>query len=560
MRFTLAVTLLTLLLGARARAADPAGELLRLVPPDTAICVVVRDLRTHQKTLAESPFAVWVRESPIGKQLADPAQVAKLNALAGFLADQLGVTVDQLRDDIFGDAILFAYQPGPPGKPQEEIGLVFLHARKPDVLAKLVARLNQLQQKSGEVRAVREKSHRGRAYFERAKAGDGREYYYLRDGIFAFSSREDAIRRVIERDLADAKSPNRVTTGLTALGLMDELVVCWFNPRGFDAELATRADTAKHPGEKAFLNQFRKVWLATKDVALYATPSRQLEIGLAASFDAERLPKEVREVLFPPPGASALWSIIPDNAILAISGRLNVPKLLAAVGSFLPPDGRAGLTTALEQGLGPIVGRDKLPAVLAGLGPDWTAWVAPPASGSWVPSAVLILRLTDQQKAITQAVDFAAQMARVHYNRTHADQIERTDETRDGATVKTFTNDQVFPPGVHPAYAVTGGYFLLATSPARIRRFQPPTPRPAPDAPLARLSAQHLREYLAAHRTRVAAVVAGWSGRAAQDVERELASFAAVLEVFDRVELHATSADGKLRLAVRIQFVKPLGK
>jgi hypothetical protein len=560
MRRTLSAVLLALLLGAPARAADPAGDLLRLVPPDAAICVVVRDLRTHLRTLAESPFAAWARESPLGKQLADPAQLAKIDALAGSLADQLGVTVDQLRDDIFGDAIVFAYQPGPPGKPQEEVGLVFLHARKPDALAKLIGRLNELQQKSGEVRAVREKSHRGRAYFERVKTGDGREYYYLRDGRFAFSSREDAIRRVIEQDLADAQAPNRVAAGLTALGLTDKLLVCWFNPRGFDAELTTQVANAKHPNEKAFLAQFHNVWAATKDVALYATPGRQLEVGLAASFDSGRLPKEVREVLFPPPGASALWSVVPDNAILAVGGRLSVPKLLAVVGSFLPPDGRAGLTVALEQGLGPIVGRDKLPAVLAGLGPDWAAWVAPPAAGSWLPAGVAALRLTDQQSAITQAVDFAAQMARFHYNRTHTAQIERRDETRNGVTVRTFTGDAAFPAGLRPAYAVTGGYLLLATSPAALRHFQPPTPRPDADAPLARLSARHLREYLAAHRAKVAAVVAGWSGRAAADIERELTNFAAVLELFDRVELRSTAADGKVRLVLHIQFVKPLSK
>ena len=64
--------------------------------------------------------------------------------------------------------------------------MLFVHARKPDVLARLVGKLNEFQQKSGEIKAVREKSHRDRPYFEREKTGGGREYYLLRGGVLAF--------------------------------------------------------------------------------------------------------------------------------------------------------------------------------------------------------------------------------------------------------------------------------------------------------------------------------------------------------------------------------------
>ncbi|HET6575083.1 MAG TPA: hypothetical protein VFG68_15860, partial [Fimbriiglobus sp.] len=361
-------------LPAPARAADPVGEVLWLVPPDTSICLVVRDLRTHLKAIEGSPFEKWLEQSPLGKKLTDPAELAKIEQLETFLKTQFGVGFEQLLDDVIGDAVVLAYQPGPPGKPEAEAGVVFINARKPDLLARLVEKLNDFQTKSGEIKSVRPMTYRGQQYFEREKAAGEREYYLVRGGILAFSGQEKAIRDVIDQAAVPADRPSRVAAGIAALGLAGHCAVCWFDPRGFDAELAAKAEAAKDDGERAFLKRFAGVWAATDGLALYAQPGHGLELGVVARFDREKLPKEVRELVFST-GGSALWAAVPDDAILAVGGRINVPKLLAGVEAFLPADGKAGLKKAIEGGLAPVVGRDKLSAVLAGLGPDWAVWV-----------------------------------------------------------------------------------------------------------------------------------------------------------------------------------------
>ena len=45
------------------------------------------------------------------------------------LRQSFGVGFDQLRDDILGDAVVFAYRPGPPDKPDQEQGLILVRAR-----------------------------------------------------------------------------------------------------------------------------------------------------------------------------------------------------------------------------------------------------------------------------------------------------------------------------------------------------------------------------------------------------------------------------------------------
>jgi hypothetical protein len=552
--------------------ADPAGEVLRLVPPETSICLVVRDLRTHVGTVRESPFAGWFKKSALGRRFGDPEELRKIEELERFLVDQFGVTGEQLIDDVLGDALVLAYQSGPPDRPEDEGGVLFTHARDPRLLARLADKLNEFQRKSGEIKEVRERVHRGRAYTEREKSDGGREFYLLRGGILAFSAQERMIRAVIDQDLTAppaSENPGRVAVGLRALGLADKFAACWFDPRGFDAELAAKAGATDDPGEKAFLSQFARVWAATDGVAVYAHPGRGLELGVAAGIDWRKLPKEVREFAHPSSGGTTLWPVVPDDAILAAGGRLDLPRLVAGVAEFLPPEGRTGLKSAIEQGLAPVVGRDKLPAVLAGLGPDWVVWVTPPAKGvgGWTPEWTAILKLSggdvkgaDVPRTVLQAVDFAAQMIRFGYNRDNDDQIELTDETRDGVTVRVLSNEARFPDGFRPSYALKQGHLVIASSPEGVHRFSVPAPGASADGLMLRFSARHLRGYLTEHRAGVAGAVARWSGKSAEDVGRELDELTAVLEAFDRVEVRHSTGDGYFRLTMRIEFVEPLSR
>src|SRR5207253_5587155 len=133
------------------------------------------------------------------------------------------------------------------------------------------------------------------------------------------------------------------------------------------------------------------------------------------------------------------------------------------------------------------------------LGPEWAVWLTPPAKGTWVPEWTAAVRVEDGETArvVAQAVDAAAQLVRVDHNRKHADPIDLGEETRDGVTVK-FLTSKAFPSGFRPAFAVRDGYLVVSGSPDGVRRFKPKSS--GADAPVLRLSAARLREYLGQHR------------------------------------------------------------
>jgi hypothetical protein len=201
--------------------------------------------------------------------------------------------------------------------------------------------------------------------------------------------------------------------------------------------------------------------------------------------------------------------------------------------------------------------------VLAGLGPNWAVWIAAPQKDSWVPEFTAVLRVTDAgdgstTRAVAQAVDAAAQLLRVDHNRKHSDPIDLVEETRDGVTVKYLTSEKALPTGFRPAYAIRDGYLVLAGSPDAVRRFKAPSSSAAGGSPSLWISAARLGEYLGRHKRAVAEVVAKGSNRPLADVEKEFADLAAALEAFDRIEVTHSAVGGKVKLALRVEFVKPL--
>ncbi len=551
-----------------AAAADPVADVLALVPADPAICLIVRDSGRHFDAIATSPMAGWVRGYLSHRLTA--ADAGKLRLAEAFLTGPLGLTLDQLRTDILGDAIVFAYTPGPPGRPAADTGVVYIKPRVPATLRKLVGRLDALQTASGEITSTDTHSHGSGEYVARAKAGGGADYYAFRDSVFAFSSQEAAVKDFLARTPRPADAPTGVAADLTALGLADRLAVCLFRPRAFDAELAAKAVAAKEPGEAAFLTQFAKVWGAADAIAVYAHPGRDLDLGVAATVRVGKLPAEIQALRVARGGASSPAMQPSSDALFSVGGRISLPALLAAVGLFLPPEEKAKLTAAIEQNVGPAVGRDKLSAVLAGIGPDWAAWVELPAAGTWVPQWTAAVRLSDPGigPAVAQALDLVAQTARFEYNRTHPDQLAAAETPRPGGGVVKSLGGPGLPAGFAPSYAVADGYVVFGGSADRVGGSAmlagasqgANAPRSPADVPVARLSVVALRQYLAGHREEVATWLARRNGRTAAVDSHELREFEGVLAAFESVELHHIADAGRVRLSLRVRFVQPLAK
>ena len=551
------------------RAASPRDELLRFVPEDVGFCFVMQDLRAHAADLADSPFVEQIRQSPIGVALRGSQELKQLDRVDKTLRQQLGVGWDRLRDDVFGDAIVFAYRPGPPGKPDQEQGLILVRARTAEALARLVENLNKAQKKDGALTELEERSYKGATYFRRVEPGRT-NYYYIRDAVLLFTGQEDVLRRALDVDrqaAADSEPP--LARRLREVGAGRAALALWLNPRAFDAGLEDKA--ARAEGANAVLQ--KKVldwWKAADGLAAWVTLDTEFHLSVAGQVRIEKLPASVRRLLTAASRPSDMWRYFPDDALLACGGRLDAAALVEALQDLQPGnDAGAAANSAF--------GKDFVKDVLSRLGPDWGLCVtAPPADGtggatpSLLPQVFLAVRAAPGDEtapvdqALLSAVHTAALLGVLGYNHGHPAAPLRLKSAEFGTQeIHYITGGDVLPPGVQPAYGLTNGWMAFGSSPDVIRRFAEASPKPAPadgGFPLLRVSLKGWRAYLKDRRQPLATLLAEKNGLTVEETRKRLDDLIGALEFVDRLEVDCRTNPGQTVVTLTIQTAQPLNK
>jgi hypothetical protein len=552
-----------------AAAAPPLrDEALRLAPHDFALVAVVQNFRDHAEAVAESPFAAWFPATALGKRVLGGANIAQATDAATPVFAALGTTPSEVLQDVVGDAVVFAFTPAADGDPAGERSVFLVRPRKPDVLARVVEKLNASQIQSKELKAVVERKHAGAAYFERQRPDAPPEFYAFCGGVFVFAGAEAEVKAVLDRDrAAPADTPPVLSARMAKLGVKDAAAVVLLNPRALDAELAAKVKAAQ-PDERPFLTRFAAIWAAADAAAVYLNLDTSAELGVSVQFDPAKVPANARSWLVGVRTPSAVWAVVPDDAIAAVAGRVKAGDVFDVLSGLNPPD-KPSVRAVVEEALGPVVGKDKLPLVLDALGPDWGAWVQPPAKGAKeaVPVAVAAVKVradgekgAEAVRALAQSLEYGFQVARIAYNSKHADQIALGEEKDGDAVIKVLSGDGL-PPGLRPCFALKDGYLLLSTSPDAIRAFRAPPDAPKPgDALLARFSGSAARTYLGAHGGRVAKLLSAAGAGGEKELAGQLAVLSQALEPLERVELVARGDATGVKLALRFTPTKPLKK
>jgi hypothetical protein len=550
--------LAALLLAGPLVAASPRDELLRYVPDDAGFCLVVQNLRGHAAEVLASPFARAWGKSSLAAALERSPELKQLRQVEASLRKRLGVDGKTLRDDLLGEAFVFAYRLGPAGKPDEEQGLFLVRARDGAALAAFVEKLNALQKKTGELKDLVACEHKGVKYVRRVGAGGG-GYYLLRGPVLLYTGQEPILRSAIDRDrtlAADAAPP--WARRLEELGLQKALAAVALNPRVFDEAMAAKA--AKAAGGRTFLAG----WRALQGAGLGVHLARDLRVTLTLKAEVDRLPASARRALGAAGPANAQAPAFPADALFAAVGKLDVPGFYELLGEFMPGKDRAALAATLQQGFGAALGKDVAKDVLPALGPDWGLCVtAPPAGGKeWAPRVLFALRAAEgasgdpTDEALLAGVHLGAQLVVLGHNKTNPSEpmVLRT-TTQDRVRVR-YLEGKVFPAGVRPAFALKGGYLVLASSPAEVRRFKL---GPA-GGPLLRVSARAMRSYLKEHRDALAAALAHRDRLTKEQAAEKIDGLRNSLELIDRIELSGKTTAGGCTWTLAVQPVEPLKK
>lgn len=540
-------------------AQQPREELLRLVPKDFGLCVVVSDLRGYAERWDRSAWLEKLKSSPLGKALVESSEWRDLVRFQKELKKHLGLDWASLRDDILGDAVVFAFQPAPGNQAENDQGVLLLHARQPALLKALLERLDKLQQQNGELKQLQTKQHRGMSYVVRV--GTRNTHYYLLDGhVFAYAGQESLLRDIIDARVVAAKGTPPLAEDLRRAGAEKAFVALRVNPRAFDAELKHKLAQAQG-GEAVLLQAFHKHWQALDSIVLSLSPAETLDLRLTLHARLADLPEGAKSVYTEAAQASTLWSYFPENAVLSIAGRADFAHLVNSLAEFAPPEVRKALAAGVQP-LAGLAGLDVLDKVLPNVGPDWGFSVFAAEDPKQFPQALVALAVkpgtkeTPVDQALYQGMSLLVGLAVLDYNSKHPQPIRLRTLRQDQVELKYLTSE-AFPAGFSPAFALKDGFLLVATSPEAIQRFR----RGAAganrdDAPLARLSAAELAKLLRAHRQVVVSHIATRNQVDAAQAERSLDTLLSVFDLVDRLEVSRRSGGGQLAWTVRLILVK----
>jgi hypothetical protein len=553
-----------------ALALTPREEVLRLVPEDAGFCLLVQGLRHQAQAFHESPFYEQFRTSTFGSDLLQSPGAVKLSQLEQHLQKHLGLTWPRIRDELIGDAVALAYRATSSGGKDGDQGLILVRARDARLLADVVTRLNELQLGSGEVKAVEARKHHDAEYFCRVEAKRNL-FYYLRGPLLAFTSQEDLLRDVIDRDRQSEGKEIVLVRQLQRLGADAALATLWVNPRAFDRELERKAATAKG-AEVLVLRRIEEYWKAIDGLALSATVNPGgPEIALTFLAREGAMPAAVRRFFDADAKPSDLWERFPDRALVAVAGRLDALELTGFLGDFLPAEARRAARDTVNREFGAALGLDIVQDVLPNLGPDWGVCITAPAASDRSPLPALVAAIRVRPGSTVRPVDRAlldglhslAVLVVLGYNNSHTDAIRLETVRQDQVEVQFLKNGKGFPPGWQPAFALKAGYLLLATSPEAIRAFRA-TPNPSaaagPDLPLLRVSIREFRAYLNSHLDFLAARVAEDHGISPDAAAKKLRGLLSLCECFERVELARRAGPGKVALVLRARTEKPMSR
>ncbi len=238
-------------------------------------------------------------------------------------------------------------------------------------------------------------------------------------------------------------------------------------------------------------------------VALTVTLTADVEMGLTVRANPDAVPAAVRRFFDEAAVRSDVWGRFPDSALVALGVRTDASALLGLVGAFQTKESFEALKDNLNRGLGAALGGRVATEALPYIGPDWGLCVtAPPRDAKqWAPESVFAIRVAAGDKdapvdrALVDALRSWAVLAATAHNLKKKDFLSLKTVKQNKKEVHYLASLRGQAAGLQPAFGLSGGYLILASSPEAFRRFAAATPATpsAGEVPLLRLSLKDVR-------------------------------------------------------------------
>ncbi|WP_406700245.1 hypothetical protein V5E97_15595 [Singulisphaera sp. Ch08] len=369
-----------------SHGAGLADALLRLTPPDAGVTLAIEDLRGHTQDYLASPLAGRLARLPFVRAWMDSPRGASFQAARRQIEAVLGATLENIRDDLLGDALVLTLRVPPQGRQDEARGMLLVRVRDRRLLDRLIEGINDSQKKKGELVRVDERTRNGIAYRVREfNPGTKRlpEYYTtLTDQTFAWSNSEELVQGVIERSQGMGKGLGDVPSFQHVRERLPErsLVSLFVNPRFLEAQLASSPKSSKPSEEQLalmlshYLNALEYVGGAIEWRKAAANRGGGIILHTEEVIDSAQLPSWMtrwanRASIEP------AFNRVPTTALGVASAHVDFEALEMVIRSATPSSGQRKLDNVLLSLSGLMLGRNLRTEILPRLGPAVLSYV-----------------------------------------------------------------------------------------------------------------------------------------------------------------------------------------
>lgn len=349
---------------AQAQEVSPANGLLRLLPEETAVAVVVEDLSRHWIETARSGLTTRIQELP-AVQAWQRSAAGKLDLTRRQFRAALGIELEELRDGLLGQASVLALVPEVGRDPEAAHGLLLVRVPDQALFERLIDRLNDLERRGGALTEVAGRSRGGRSYRLRRFAPGTKpdEAYVILDGqVVAWANSEALIQGLIDRVQEPARpgEPNRwqqERRSLPTQAVVSLLVDSRFLRRALRAGLPD--PYAPDPTARLVLQALEPI--GTLGLALWVQDGLTLQAheSRVQPIEPERSPGEPLH---------GLLSQLPAEPLALVAGQLDWAGALKVFLDLLNARDRARVENLLDAISGVMLGQDLRLQVLPRLG------------------------------------------------------------------------------------------------------------------------------------------------------------------------------------------------
>jgi hypothetical protein len=570
------------------QAQPPSGknELVRLIPPDVSVCLTIDDVAGMSNKTVDPRWIGAVQELPLGKALGDAPQLLQLDLLRTYVHAQIGVDWAELSGRLGADGIVLAYRAGTANQPAEESGLLLIHSKDRDALAKLVEHLTALKAQGGQIATLARHEYKGLQYLERAPVKGGK-FLFVDGSTLAVSNQESMIRSVLDCHTNPKHVPPAGLKRGSEPGPRN-LATVWLNPRGMEGELRAEAERLGATPEGHSLKTFLTYWKAIDGLSLALRDGANPELAIALHARSDKLPPAARKVVQDAIHPSDCWRRFPTDSIMIAAGQSDLRALAETLGN-LAPDGDAGLLSVLRKGVGLPMNQEMFQFLAPSLGPDWGFCVTASQAKTDFPHVVFAAKVRtapgrpEEALGVLNSVRLMTLVGMADYNNTHKDQVQLKTITSYRGDIHCLVNDERYPKGFRPCFSLRENYLLLASSPEAIEKFKleniniaiGPKPGvkpmgsggtvkpaiakmaaplyPVVTTPLARISCQRLADLMKERREAMLHIMAKHRAKGEKDAEARFQSMAATLGLFDQIDFIQQTQGDMVTWILRVQ-------